>query len=279
VGSGTGEAIAVSHFEQLAQSQCARASAGKLWCGTCHQPHGEAADRAAQIRAVCVSCHKTPSAEQHRTGLAECTSCHMPRRPTTDVQHAAITDHRIQRRPAAATSSSESEVRAVTVWRTPPAEFAGRDLALAEVFAGASKNNVTLRDDGFHMLEALPAAQRDSDADVLSALEGWDLQRQNTGEAMRLGRRVVELRPQSATAAMNLGIVLKRSGDTAEAERQLDRAIALDPSLKQAYGELATLYATERRSSDAIAVMDRYLKWNPQDILFRLQRARLAGAQ
>ena len=36
-----------------------------------------------------------------------------------------------------------------------------------------------------------------------------------------MGRRMVELRPQSAKAAMNLGIVLKRSGDLAEAERQL----------------------------------------------------------
>ena len=32
---------AVSQVEQLSQSMCARASGGKLWCGTCHDPHSE----------------------------------------------------------------------------------------------------------------------------------------------------------------------------------------------------------------------------------------------
>ncbi len=31
---------AVSHAEQLAVSACSRGSGGKLWCGTCHDPHG-----------------------------------------------------------------------------------------------------------------------------------------------------------------------------------------------------------------------------------------------
>ncbi len=78
---------------------------------------------------------------------------------------------------------------------------------------------------------------------------------------------------------MNLGIVLKRSGDLAEAERQLTRAIDLDPSLKQAYMELATLYNSQGRVREMTDTIDRFLKWNPQDILFRLQKARLANAQ
>ena len=58
-GGASGEVIAVSQEEQLAQSQCAKASGGKLWCGTCHDPHGKAADRVSQIRAICESCHAT----------------------------------------------------------------------------------------------------------------------------------------------------------------------------------------------------------------------------
>ena len=32
----------ISHAEQLALSACARGSQGKLWCGTCHDPHPQA---------------------------------------------------------------------------------------------------------------------------------------------------------------------------------------------------------------------------------------------
>jgi Flp pilus assembly protein TadD len=274
-GNAGAEAVAVSHFEQLAESQCARASGGKLWCGTCHQPHGDTGGRSSQIRAVCVSCHAVLSSAEHPAGQAECTNCHMQRRATADIAHAAITDHRIRRRPAAEPGGSATQV--LKVWRTPPAEFADRDLALAELFAGGSKNIATLREDGVARLDALPPAQRNNDAHVLLALAGWDLQRDKIEEALQCARRAADLRPQSANAAMNLGIVLKRSGDAAQAERQFNRAIELDPSLKQAYAELAVLYSAGRRTVDAIATINRYLKWNPQDILFRMQRAQMAA--
>jgi Flp pilus assembly protein TadD len=274
-GNAGAEAVAVSHFEQLAESQCARASGGKLWCGTCHQPHGDSGGRSSQIRAVCVSCHAVLSSAEHPAGQAECTSCHMQRRATTDIAHAAITDHRIRRRPAAESGGSAAQV--LKVWRTPPAEFTDRDLALAELFAGGSKNIATLREDGVARLDALPTAQRNNDPHVLLALAGWDLQRDKIEDALQFARRAADLRPQSANAAMNLGIVLQRSGDAVQAERQFNRAIELDPSLKQAYAELAVLYSAEHRNVDAIATVDRYLKWNPQDILFRMQRARMAA--
>src|SRR5581483_4864492 len=34
----SGQVHAVSQVEQLAQSRCAQASGGKMWCGTCHDP-------------------------------------------------------------------------------------------------------------------------------------------------------------------------------------------------------------------------------------------------
>ena len=204
---------------------------GKLWCGTCHQPHGDAGGRSSQIRAICVSCHTALSSAEHPTGQAECTSCHMRRVATTDIAHAAITDHRIRRRPAA--ESDASATQALKVWRTPPAEFADRDLALAELFASGSKNIATLREDGLARLEALPPAKRNNDALVLLALAGWDLQRDKIEDALQFARRAADLRPQSANAALNLGILLKRSGDAGQAESQFNRAIELDTSLKR----------------------------------------------
>ena len=40
----------VSHAEQLALSACARNSGGKLWCGTCHNPHERPAQAAQYSR-------------------------------------------------------------------------------------------------------------------------------------------------------------------------------------------------------------------------------------
>ena len=91
---------AVSQVEQLAQSKCAPRSGGRLWCATCHDPHGDPmTDRGQQIKRICQGCHAELSAASHSPGLPGCTSCHMPARAAADVAHAAITDHRIRRRP------------------------------------------------------------------------------------------------------------------------------------------------------------------------------------
>ncbi len=272
VGGDHADTVAVSQVEQLAQSKCVRATAGKLWCGTCHQPHGEVLNRQHQIRAICTSCHKTLSAAAHTPNPPECTSCHMPRNSTTDIPHAALTDHRILRHPTLAGNNAH-ELEKVIPWREPEPRVRDRDLALAEVLIGFSKNVPAIGEDGFRQLGMLPAEQVQQDPAVLSDLEGLSLQQQKLQEALQFGRRAVALDPQSAKAAMNLGIVLKRSGDLQEAEQQLTRAIDLDPSLKAAYMELATLYASSGRKSEMINTLGRFLKFNPQDILFRLQKA------
>jgi hypothetical protein len=44
----------------------------------------------------------------------------------------------------------------------------------------------------------------------------------------------------------------------------------LDPSLTRSYAELAILYDGEGRQQESMAIIDRFLKWNPQTIQFRL---------
>jgi hypothetical protein len=279
-GRNNGEVIAVSHVEQLAQSRCASASNGKLWCGSCHNPHSEASDRPREIRAVCLSCHAALSTTAHPTAQSavpqECTSCHMPRNSTTDIPHAAVTDHRLLRRPSAAAAAGESsEPQKVIVWRDGPATVRDRNFGLAQTVIGFSKNLPDISADGIRALKALPVERQNGDPTLLTALEGFALRAGETAEAVRMGKRVVELQGQSAKAAINFGIVLRRSGDLAEAERQFQRAIDLDPSLKQAYIELAQLYASERQMQQVANTIDHFLKWNSQDIMFRLQKARL----
>jgi predicted CXXCH cytochrome family protein len=275
-GGDNKEVIAVSQVEQFAQSECARKSGGKLWCGTCHDPHGEieeAKNRPQQLRAICTSCHKKLSPAAHPAAQRECTSCHMPSTPTTNVTHAALTDHRILRRPLDSEAGKQPNTPPkISAWREPAQDFRDRDLALAEILAAVSKNQPTLQQQGSHRLQALPESQKNNDFDALTALEGLALQQGNLPAAAQLGRRTVELRPQSAKAAMNLGIVLQRSGDTADAELQFKRAIELDASLKPAYQRLAMFYGSEGRTQEMMDIINRFLKWNPQDIMFRVQK-------
>lgn len=293
-GGDDKEVVAVSQVEELAASECARKSDGKLWCGTCHDPHGATGaasgatngrrknDRQNKVRAICVSCHTKLSPPAHPAHPSECTSCHMPSTPTTNVTHAALTDHRILRRPLETAPDSANKQMAppkIAAWREPPRQFRDRDLALGEILAAVSKNQPALEEEGSRLLEALPEEQRNGDFDALSALEGLMLQRGNLPAAMQLGRRAVELRPQSAKASMNYGIISQRSGDLAEAERQFKRAIELDVSLKPAYQRLAILYKSQGRGQEMLEVIDNFLKWNPQDIMFRLQSDQLSSAR
>ncbi len=259
---------AVSQEEELAESQCARASGGKLWCGTCHDPHGAAADRQKQILAVCTSCHATLSKSAHPSSQTECVSCHMPRRSTSNIAHVAITDHFIHRPNESAPPVSGGD--RVSPWRAPPSQFRERDLALAELNIGNDSHMPELLAEGVKLLQTLPEAQQTSDADVLSSLEAAYLKTSAPAKAVALSRWAVETVPNSATFAMNLGIALRRAGQIDEAERQLSRAIQLDPSLMQAYAEMAVLYDSQGRAEEARATIDRFLKWTPQSIQFRL---------
>jgi predicted CXXCH cytochrome family protein len=269
------EKRAVTQMEELAESQCARASGGKLWCGTCHDPHastgrGAAVKRATQIAQVCRSCHSGLSKIAHPAAQNECTSCHMPGRPANSIAHLAMTDHRIRRPNAASIPYQGAD--AIIAWREPPAEFRQRDLALAGLQISSREKLSAIMRQSMKLLEALPEAQQNSDPDVLSSLEVAFLDSSPPDKAVALSRWAVESMPKSATFALNYGLALKRAGDLKQAEREFLRSIDLDPSLMRSYAELAVLYDSEGRQADSMATIDRFLKWNPQTIQFRLAR-------
>src|SRR5579872_5557653 len=65
----------ISHSEQLARSACARNSQGKLWCGTCHDPHPAAPPTAESYNKTCTNCHDVKLANTH-TAERNCIGCH-----------------------------------------------------------------------------------------------------------------------------------------------------------------------------------------------------------
>jgi len=267
------EVKAVEQAEQLALSQCVRGSGGKLWCGTCHHPHGQAADRTSQIREVCRSCHSTLSKAAH-AAVSECVSCHMPRLTPNDIPHTASTDHRILRR-AAPLPNVENAGAEIAAWQDPPAQFRARDLAVASLVIGGTHGMSSLRDTGVQLLEALPQPEKENDPVVLSSLISIRLQRRELEQARDLARRGTEIQPDSGFASLNLALALQNSGDDAGAEKQLLRTIDLDPSLQAAWVNLVFLYEKQGRQAERAALLDRYLKWNPQNIWFRQLKAML----
>ena len=269
------EKRAVTQVEELAESKCKRARGGMLWCGTCHNPHQDphepAAVRTARVAQVCRSCHSGLSKADHPAGQNECASCHMPARPANNIAHLGVTDHRI-RRPHAGRNPAQQHSDAIVAWREPPPEFRQRDLALAGLQISAKERLPAMMQESIKLLEALPQAQQNSDPDVLSSLEVAFLDSSPPDKAVALSRWAVESMPKSATFALNYGLALKRAGDLKQAEREFLRSIDLDPSLMRSYAELAVLYDGEGRQAESIATIDRFLKWNPQIIQFRLAR-------
>ena len=122
---------AVSQSELLAQSQCARRSGGRLWCGTCHDPHGSEPNRAQAVKQVCLSCHAGLFTAGRHAAAAECVTCHMPRLRPGNVAHAAITDHSIPRVPRGREPEAPGASPEPKAWREPDPALVGRDLGLA----------------------------------------------------------------------------------------------------------------------------------------------------
>jgi tetratricopeptide (TPR) repeat protein len=160
----------------------------------------------------------------------------------------------------------------IVPWRDPPAEYRQRDLAVAGLEISTSHKLAAIQRKSMQMLESLPVAQQNNDPGVLASLETAFLGDSAPEKALALSKWAVESVPKSATFAMNHGLALKRAGNLQEAERELLRAIELDPSLSYAYAELAVLYDSEGKREEALATIDRFLKWNPQTIQFRLAR-------
>lgn len=260
----------VAQAEQLALSACVRGSSGKLWCATCHNPHGES----TSIREVCSSCHATLSKPVH-AAVTECVSCHMPRLTPDDIPHSASTDHRILRRPAPLPDASAAAVD-ITAWQDPPPQFRARDLAVASLIVGGTHGLPSLRNEGVKLLEALPDSEKENDPEVLSSLISVRLKNREAERAKQLALRAIGLQPESVFASMNLANALRESGDQEGAERQLLKTIELDPTYQQAWVDLTFLYEKQGRQADRIAILDRYLKWNPQNIWFRQLKSILA---
>ena len=252
---GNKEIKVISHAEQLAQSLCARRSNGRMWCGTCHDPHNKPAEPVTFYRERCLTCHATALPASHGAPERNCTRCHMPQRPAKDGGHTAFTDHRIRRR--IDTDVELPPGSELTAWRDPAPELSARNLALAFVTLGLQNGQPDSVIRGFRVLSHMePSLENDPMA--LTELGTVILTGKEPKEAALRFRRALQLRPHFAPYEVNLGAALLEQGELTEATHHLEHALELDPLLAQGVRLLTRAYRQEGQPVKAELLLERY---------------------
>jgi cytochrome c-type biogenesis protein CcmH/NrfG len=246
-----------SHVEDLAQSACSRASGGRLWCGSCHDPHvaPAPAEKATWFRAKCQSCH-APSVCQRGDN---CIACHMPGAPVSDADHVVFTDHSIPR-------------RAVPRNRKPPANaplaaFGGapsgpRDLGLAYAIVALREQNAVYGTRAFDLLREAER-QNPNEPQTLAYLADLYKTRKDDQNAERLYRRLYSLDPTQSSAPTNLGAYEMERGHNEEAIRLFQEALRISPALVLVRLNLAAALIRTGKVAEARTVLEKTLQFNP----------------
>jgi len=244
----------ISHAEQLRASSCARNSNGKLWCGTCHDPHKKPANASEYYAARCRSCHAGQLPRTHPLASGNCIACHMPRRDAFDGGHTAFTDHRITRRPQPASAfPAPSELAA---WREPDPTLRTRNRGIAFVAAGLQRGSPAWIVRGYRLLTEIQAAFP-NDIDILNAFGGALLAGNQPREAKFAFERALRLDAANPVAEENAGRAELACGNVEAATQHLERALDLDPLLLSAAEMLKNIYAKENDSAKQAALAER----------------------
>jgi tetratricopeptide (TPR) repeat protein len=269
----------ISHVQQLALSACARKSGGRLWCGTCHNPHEQPAQPIAYFRNRCLSCHGTGLLKTHPKPNEDCIGCHMSRRPVTDGGHTTFTDHRITRvNPAPAeppSSSTESAVELVP-WHEPPSEFAQRNLGLADVAVGRSLKAPDLAIRGARALIEVHSSFP-KDAAVLTGIGEvlFDVGRYD--DAAAVYEEAIKVQPEVASNYLHAAEAWRGAKNDTKAIHYLEKTIEIDPMIQEAYGELTAIYTAQNETALVRQTWDRFVRVFPGSIEARAQLRRLEG--
>jgi photosynthetic reaction center cytochrome c subunit len=242
----------ISHAEQLALSSCSRNSSGRLWCGTCHDPHDKPLQPVAYYRSVCLSCHEAGfPAASHPAKDSDCLACHMPRRDAKDGGHSAFTDHRIQRRPESLPDAPADT--GIVAWRQPSPDLQTRNLGIAYIDAGMQRHSSAFIVKGYRTLTEVQQ-QFANDSDFFKWIGEALLLAQQTSEAKIAFERALELDPNSPLAEASAASPYVQSGDAGRAIAHLERALALDPLYLPAASTLMGLYHKEGKTAEADAL-------------------------
>lgn len=259
----------ISQAQQLALSTCARRSNGKLWCGTCHDPHHEPTDAKAWFRGRCLSCHGDALLRTHPKPNDDCIGCHMPQRPVSDGGHTVFTDHRIARRPppeaVAGAGPTLSGDQTLVAWHEPASAFEERNLSLAEVEVGERTKALAMVSRGARRL-AECWSKFPNDAPVLTAIGQVMLGAGDAKEAAAVFEHAIQAEPDNPANYIHAALAWNAAHNPEKAIKYLEKSLRLDPLLEQPYRVLAAAYKEENQPAMVHMTYERYLRAFPESI-------------
>jgi hypothetical protein len=261
----------ISQSQQLRRSTCWQKSANRLWCGTCHDPHGEPRGKVAYYREKCLGCHAKTLSQTHQAATSDCTGCHMPSRGTIDGAHAAFTDHQIRLRPVKEELARTPKV--LIPWRPAPRAYATRNLGLAFLSVGAQQQSPELLEKAFPLIaEARQIYPQDGELTaglgVYADLKGM------YRKAAEIFELAIQARPSDLTSYQAAASAWMDAGDPGKAIRNLQAAIQADPGDETSYVMLAEIYGKQNNTGEQNRVLELYLKFRPQSIEFQQRRSK-----
>ena len=254
-GADSAKFKVISHVEQLARSTCARSSDGRLWCGTCHDPHNKPLEPVQFYRSKCLSCHTGSLPASHPDRESNCIGCHMPRRDAKDGGHTAFTDHRIQRHPDPE-SPPLPEANDIAAWREPAPELEKRNLGIAYINAGLQRGSPPFVIRGYRLLTDVQT-RFSNDDEFFTSIGSALLLAKQTPEAELAFERAVQLNPNSVMDETNAASAYLQGGDINRAVAHLERAVVLDPLHLPADFPLIELYKQQGNVTKADEISGR----------------------
>jgi Flp pilus assembly protein TadD len=236
----------------LMRSQCFLRSAGKLKCTTCHDPH---ASGRLDVTLVCRSCHPTT----HEPFTRDCAGCHMQKRRTEDAVHVVMTDHFIRRRPLEGDRLAPLQERhdrlsgPVKLLYPQRARDTAVYLAMAEARAP--------------VLERAIAAAHPAQADAYFALGEAYRKAGQVEEAIRAYQQAIDRAADDPRSYAAVSTLLLNRGEPAKAISLLEPALSRLPDETSLLNSLSVLYARMQRFDDALRLLARATRVNPDEPL------------
>ena len=280
---------AVNHVEQMVLSRCYQSSQGddKLGCITCHDPHHvrvKESQYAHHYREKCWKCHapgdqiekgkkpcKVLLAERRQENQDNCLACHMRPYGTSDIAHAASTDHRILRLPAKGKPDHPPASDAISLahfHRGKPDlkdKESLRDLGIAlSRFAIKKRSNSGIRKAIDILERVLPDFPED--------LEIWEekgnalFYHGRNSEALAAFDTVLAKRPENEMTLVRAAFVAQRLGEAKLALNYWKKAVARNPWMVDYMANLTMLLVHQGAWDEVGTPCRQWLRLNPGSV-------------
>ncbi len=280
------QADLLEHHVSMKLSKCYRASAGKLSCLTCHDPHEEpdAARAPAYFRDKCLTCHTSANCRLSlQTRLAQqppdnCIGCHMPKRALNQISHSALTNHRIparpdERMPLDCPKANHPISPTCYCWIISAPLSSVPDVTKLSIYGELMNRNPHLQERYFALLDHLTETSP-NDPLVLAA-RGRKALLEKSPQAVEYLQNAVRNGATSKATMIDLSEALAGAGHVSDAISTLEQAVDLYPYSPEISKHLLLRLIQAKQYDRARQVLEHYVEEFPEDDFMRNKLAQV----